>query len=188
MNKIDIIKNMSEINPSNPEIWYLLGLEYAAADQIPSALVAYSEALKYADDSLKNNIMTAIGQLNQPSQTAPDSEDPIDYAPFQLIKGSNPHIKDNIINIPPDSLVNFSSVGGLEELKDIIRMKIIKPFTHPGLFNKFRKKVGGGILLYGPPGCGKTFMAKATAGECHAKFSDPWKHQVCHAPYVQLSP
>ncbi|KOS60075.1 hypothetical protein AN161_25060 [Lysinibacillus sp. FJAT-14222] len=38
------------------------------------------------------------------------------------------------------------------------------------LFAKFRKKVGGGVLLYGPSGCGKTFIAKATAGECKANF------------------
>ena len=49
-------------------------------------------------------------------------------------------------------------------------MKIIKPFSTPGLFEKFKKKSGGGILLFGPPGCGKTFIAKATAGECRASF------------------
>ncbi|HEY9062091.1 MAG TPA: ATP-binding protein [Pseudobacteroides sp.] len=66
--------------------------------------------------------------------------------------------------------VSFSDVGGLDKLKDSIRMKIIKPFQHPGLFDRFRKKIGGGILLFGPPGCGKTFIARATAGECGAKF------------------
>jgi SpoVK/Ycf46/Vps4 family AAA+-type ATPase len=66
--------------------------------------------------------------------------------------------------------VDFKDVGGLEDVKDIIRMKIIKPFISPMLFQKYRKKIGGGILLYGPPGCGKTFLAKATAGECKASF------------------
>jgi AAA+ superfamily predicted ATPase len=66
--------------------------------------------------------------------------------------------------------VTFEDVGGLENLKDTIRMKIIKPFTNPGLFARFKKKTGGGILLYGPPGCGKTFIARATAGECGASF------------------
>lgn len=66
--------------------------------------------------------------------------------------------------------ITFSDVGGLDELKETIRMKIIKPFSTPGLFEKFKKKSGGGILLFGPPGCGKTFIAKATAGECRASF------------------
>lgn len=68
------------------------------------------------------------------------------------------------------SVVDFSDVGGLDELKRIIEMKIVKPFLNRGLFDKFNKKVGGGILLFGPPGCGKTFIARATAGECNARF------------------
>lgn len=67
-------------------------------------------------------------------------------------------------------MITFSDVGGLDNLKKAIELKIIKPFRTPGLFAKFKKKVGGGILLYGPPGCGKTFIAKATAGECDASF------------------
>ncbi|WP_374018030.1 AAA family ATPase [Paenibacillus thiaminolyticus] len=66
--------------------------------------------------------------------------------------------------------VTFADVAGLQELKKTIQMRIISPFQNQGLFSKFRKKAGGGVLLYGPPGCGKTFMAKATAGECRAAF------------------
>lgn len=66
--------------------------------------------------------------------------------------------------------VTFADVAGLQELKKTIQLRIISPFQNQGLFSKFRKKAGGGVLLYGPPGCGKTFMAKATAGECRAAF------------------
>lgn len=65
---------------------------------------------------------------------------------------------------------NFSDVGGMEGVKDEIRMKIILPLRQPDLFKAYGKKAGGGILLYGPPGCGKTFLARATAGEVKSGF------------------
>lgn len=66
--------------------------------------------------------------------------------------------------------VTFDDVAGLNELKKTIQLRIISPFQNQGLFSKFRKKAGGGVLMYGPPGCGKTYIAKATAGECRASF------------------
>lgn len=66
--------------------------------------------------------------------------------------------------------INFSDVGGMDTVKKEIELKIIKPLLHPELYKAYGKKIGGGILLYGPPGCGKTFIAKATAGQVNAKF------------------
>lgn len=72
--------------------------------------------------------------------------------------------------VPESQDVTFADIGGLDELKKTIHKKIILPYQKPGLFERFRKRVGGGVLLYGPPGCGKTMLARATAGECKAKF------------------
>jgi transitional endoplasmic reticulum ATPase len=66
--------------------------------------------------------------------------------------------------------LTFADVGGMDRVKEEIRMKIILPLKQPELFKAYGKKAGGGILLYGPPGCGKTFMARATAGEVNAGF------------------
>lgn len=66
--------------------------------------------------------------------------------------------------------MTFKDVGGLEQLKEEIRMKIIHPLTHPDLYKAYGKTIGGGILMYGPPGCGKTYLARATAGEIKASF------------------
>ncbi|HEX3600232.1 MAG TPA: AAA family ATPase, partial [Lacipirellulaceae bacterium] len=64
----------------------------------------------------------------------------------------------------------FDDVGGMDSVKEEIRMKIILPLAHPEMFQAYGKKVGGGILMYGPPGCGKTYLARATAGEVKAGF------------------
>ena len=66
--------------------------------------------------------------------------------------------------------INFKDVGGMEEIKEQIRMKIIHPLNNPEMFKAYGKQIGGGILLYGPPGCGKTHIARATAGEIKASF------------------
>lgn len=78
-------------------------------------------------------------------------------------KGSNSQISTKPV-------VTFDDVAGLKELKKTIHLRIISPFQNQSLFSRFRKKTGGGVLLYGPPGCGKTFITKATAGECRASF------------------
>ncbi|MFK7775102.1 MAG: AAA family ATPase [Saprospiraceae bacterium] len=65
---------------------------------------------------------------------------------------------------------SFEDVGGMDKLKEEIRMKIIHPLEHPEIYKAYGKKIGGGILMYGPPGCGKTHLARATAGEINANF------------------
>jgi SpoVK/Ycf46/Vps4 family AAA+-type ATPase len=66
--------------------------------------------------------------------------------------------------------ISFNDVGGLEALKEEIRLKIIYPLTHPEIYKAYGKTIGGGMLMYGPPGCGKTYLARATAGEIKAAF------------------
>lgn len=74
--------------------------------------------------------------------------------------------------------IDFSHVGGMSRIKDEISMKIIQPLKNPDLYKAFGKKAGGGILLYGPPGCGKTYIAKATAGEINARFINIGLHDI----------
>lgn len=74
--------------------------------------------------------------------------------------------------------ITFEDVGGLEALKDRLRMDVIYPLQRPDLFKAYGKKVGGGVLLYGPPGCGKTHLARAAAGECRVSFISVEINQV----------
>ncbi|GDY20248.1 hypothetical protein LBMAG56_15930 [Verrucomicrobiota bacterium] len=74
--------------------------------------------------------------------------------------------------------ITFADVGGMDALKEEIRLKIIYPLTHAEMFKAYGKSVGGGILMYGPPGCGKTHLARATAGEVKASFLAIGIHDV----------
>ena len=91
-----------------------------------------------------------------------------------LPASSEPRVEelDNVVSIAraQRDRVRFDDVAGMEDLKRTVRIQIVEPFLRPELFAKFRKRAGGGVLLYGPPGCGKTMMARAIAGECRAQF------------------
>jgi SpoVK/Ycf46/Vps4 family AAA+-type ATPase len=66
--------------------------------------------------------------------------------------------------------LRLSDVGGMSEVKDRLEAAILAPMRNPDLVRLYGKSLRGGLLLYGPPGCGKTFIARAVAGEMGAKF------------------
>lgn len=74
--------------------------------------------------------------------------------------------------------VAFKDVGGMDALKEQIGLKIIHPLKHPEMYRAYGRPIGGGILMYGPPGCGKTHLARATAGEVDAAFISVGIHEV----------
>ena len=111
-----------------------------------------------------------------PPPTTPTAEEPSLFGqtesegeqPERLPAGDLP--ADARLEAPERPAIKFADVGGMEPVKEEVRMKIILPLQQPELFKAYGKKIGGGILMYGPPGCGKTFLARATAGEVNAGF------------------
>ena len=190
MNKIELIKKIVETNKEDANSWYLLGIEYKEVGQANEALSAFTEALKYCNDEIKIKIIEElsslkIGESSETKKCSPKEEHTnveesrnTEEAPkLEIVKiEAEENIENNVISFEARKTLNnndcvtFEDVGGLNAVKKAISMKIIKPFENTGLFSMFNKKIGGGVLLFGPPGCGKTFIAKATAGECKAKF------------------
>ncbi|MDL9980665.1 ATP-binding protein [Microbacterium sp. ASV49] len=67
-------------------------------------------------------------------------------------------------------VVTLADVGGLEEVKERLDAAFLAPLRNPELQRLYGKRVRGGLLMYGPPGCGKTYIARALAGELGARF------------------
>lgn len=81
---------------------------------------------------------------------------------------SNPSaLRETIVEIPNTS---WKDIGGLEGVKRELQETVQYPVEHPEKFLKFGMSPSKGVLFYGPPGCGKTMLAKAIANECQANF------------------
>lgn len=66
--------------------------------------------------------------------------------------------------------VTWASIGALHSIREDLRMSIVLPISDPGLFTRAGLSKPIGVLLWGPPGCGKTLLAKAVANESNANF------------------
>ncbi|ABS27727.1 26S protease regulatory subunit [Anaeromyxobacter sp. Fw109-5] len=92
---------------------------------------------------------------------------------LRLVPGDGDPPEDDA---PPP--LTFADVGGMDELKARLERSFLGPLRDPDTYRRFGKKIGGGIVLYGPPGCGKTFLARALAGEIGARFTEVGLSQV----------
>jgi len=86
---------------------------------------------------------------------------------FAIEKGNPSALREMKVEIPN---VTWADIGGLEKVKQELKETIQYPLDYPEKFDKFGLPPSKGILFYGPPGCGKTLLAKAVANECQANF------------------
>ncbi|XP_063060526.1 transitional endoplasmic reticulum ATPase isoform X2 [Engraulis encrasicolus] len=81
---------------------------------------------------------------------------------------SNPSaLRETVAEVPQ---VNWEDIGGLDQVKTELQELVQYPVEYPEKFLKFGMTPSRGVLFYGPPGCGKTLLAKAIANECQANF------------------
>lgn len=160
-------EGLEHADGDEPEMLLAQARSLAALDRRAEALELYRRAVA-ANPALED--LDLKGRLAANVRTFPGRDDGNRPRLTVISNDRTDATEIKRLLIPETERINFSHVGGLEGVKAQIEKRIILPFQKPSLFQRFKRQAGGGILLYGPPGCGKTMLARATAGECNASF------------------
>jgi SpoVK/Ycf46/Vps4 family AAA+-type ATPase len=136
--------------------------------------------------SAYRRLAEAIGEGDAPAPTVPDNDDGTTEAEAGAAPALDPEpapgrvglrlVEGNRVDAEPLETeveaprIMLRDVAGMETVKHRLNLAFLAPLRNPELRRTFGKSLRGGLLLYGPPGCGKTFIARAVAGELSAKF------------------
>ncbi|KAF6151264.1 hypothetical protein GIB67_002963 [Kingdonia uniflora] len=112
------------------------------------------DVIDLEDDTIDAEILNSMAVTDEHFKTA--------------LGTSNPSaLRETVVEVPN---VSWEDIGGLETVKRELQETVQYPVEHPEKFEKFGMSPSKGVLFYGPPGCGKTLLAKAIANECQANF------------------
>lgn len=179
-------KAVLRLSPQHHDAKYGLAEAYFKQERYGVAIVVLEELLQLVPGTEKYQLFLCRAYLRNDSKAEAQQA-------YQELVRANPTIRDEELDqafrnfhfdastdgsddTDDDAMssnrpsINFKHVGGMDRVKEEISLKIIKPLEHKELYAAYGKKIGGGILMYGPPGCGKTHLARATAGEINADF------------------
>lgn len=168
---LEIVEELLKL-PSTPPAAYVLHARILLnTDDVERAVRQYKTAIDLDPEIADSTLESELG-----IQRAGDSgEGYVVDGRVRSTADEDPEMPDFQLERPQ---INFRDVGGMDSVKEEIRMKILFPLQQPELYKAYGKSIGGGILMYGPPGCGKTHLARATAGEVKARFLSIGIHDV----------
>lgn len=141
---LDAINKAIQLNPGKGVFYSIKGEVLEGLGKKEEAIECYEQALK-----LDSQDGFSRGQLNK------------------LKTGNEMGLTSFGLEKPTTA---FKDVVGLEEVKEWSKVNVLMPLSKPDLAKRYKKTFGGGMLLYGPPGCGKTYFCSALAGESKLSF------------------
>ncbi len=172
----DCLLQVQQVQIRQPDNKLALELGYRAADGKGDKILAasYKRLLDSMNMESAKNLLESAG-FDEPM---PPREQP---RPVAASETSDAEFDDDFnddedFSEPNGGLeferpeITLADVKGLESVKDRLNLAFLGPLRNPELRKLYGKSLKGGLLLYGPPGCGKTFIARAVAGELGAKF------------------
>ncbi len=147
---IEDFSKVIELDTDFAEAYYVRGLAYEYLESYDKATEDYEKALKL-NPEMEEAAAHLEGVENKKSEEGGDKA------------------KESVKLVERPS-IRFKDIAGMEKVKDKFFDYIVRPLQNPDLARKYGKLGGGGVLLYGPPGCGKTYIVKSAAGESGVSF------------------
>lgn len=185
------------LEPTNAQAHLLLSRVYLSEGDRPKAIEHFDRAAQIdgtmSDPALERELGRTARDARKtaPAPSAPEptgQEQTASTGPGDPDEFFEPPFDDPPYDWRPETFyapgdpergnVTFADVGGMEELKEEIRLKITYPLQFPDLYKAYGRKTGGGILIYGPPGCGKTLILRAVAGEVPCNYLSVGLHEI----------
>ncbi|NUS42530.1 MAG: AAA family ATPase [Mycobacteriaceae bacterium] len=178
---IQALRDAVAAAPDQPAFRLHLARALIRADATVAAVVEITEALRLDPDSPEAQQLMAEALADSESADAPaapafdwqHAERQVDgvVGPRFAVPVESGPAADSADEYETDSpTVTLADVGGMDQVKQRLTTAFLAPMRNPELRKLYGKSLRGGLLLYGPPGCGKTFIARAVAGELGAAF------------------
>jgi SpoVK/Ycf46/Vps4 family AAA+-type ATPase len=168
-----------KLDPSNSSARFYMGFAYCKLERYQEAVQEFREVLKLESASAEaySNLGFALSAMGIHQEAVNAYKEAIRINPnlpevysnldevYQKMGNKSTSSSTASVTVAVEKSHGLSKVAGMQSLKRMIYEEIIRPIRDPELYNRFRLSLPNGILLYGPPGCGKTFISKQLAEE-----------------------